>query len=193
MPRHMPHPKTSPSKPTAKTIAKPKAKSKVKWAKPKEPKAKSPATEAIKALQLHGLPEETIAHRVAALMTGKQPDAEHLSNASIEKQTLLSAQLVLATMGVVPNITAKVNDLVAGHTQVIASELKKVGAAAFMKLVPTHRNLHRHVAVLLPEYDAAYLYKQRDSSSTLSGPDGFSWKTSRTPDAENDPRFPDFW
>ena len=199
MPRHMPHPKTSPSKPTAKatsktsakTIAKPKAKSKVKWAKPKEPKAKSPATEAIKALQLHGLPEETIAHRIAALMAGKQPDAEHLSNASIEKQALLVTQLVCE--GVAPNITAKVNDLVAGHTQVIASELKKVGAAAFMKLIPTHRNLHRHVAVLLPEYDAVYLYKQRDSSSTLSGPDGFSWKTSRTPDAENDPRFPDFW
>ena len=73
MPRHMPRPKTSPSKPAktiAKTIAKPKSKPKVKWAKPKEPKAKSPATEALKALQQRGLPEETIAHRVAALMTG---------------------------------------------------------------------------------------------------------------------------
>ena len=74
MPRHMPRPKTSPSKPKvktiAKTIAKPKSKPKVKWAKPKEPKAKSPATEALKALQQRGLPEETIAHRVAALMTG---------------------------------------------------------------------------------------------------------------------------
>ena len=73
MPRHMPRPKTSPSKPAkpiAKTIAKPKSKPKVKWAKPKEPKAKSPATEALTALQQRGLPEETIAHRVAALMTG---------------------------------------------------------------------------------------------------------------------------
>ena len=71
--RLMPRPKTSPSKPAkpiAKTIAKPKSKPKVKWAKPKEPKAKSPATEALKALQQRGLPEETIAHRVAALMTG---------------------------------------------------------------------------------------------------------------------------
>lgn len=66
MPRHMPRPKTSPSKPIAKTIAKPKSKPKVK-----KPKAKSPATEALKALlQQRGLPEETIAHRVAALMTG---------------------------------------------------------------------------------------------------------------------------
>ena len=61
----MPRPKTSPSKPIAKTIARPKSKPKVK-----KPKAKSPATEALKALQQRGLPEETIAHRVAALMTG---------------------------------------------------------------------------------------------------------------------------
>ena len=127
-------------------------------------------------------------------MTGKQPDAEHLSNASIEKQARLSAQLVFSNAeALVPKIAAKVNDEVTRHHEVIACEIKTVGAAAFMKLIPTHRNLHRHVAVLLPEYDAVYLYKQRDSSSTLSGPDGFSWKTSRTPDAENDPRFPDFW
>ena len=158
----MQHPKTSPSKPAAKTIAKSKHKSKV--AKPKEPKAKSPATEALKALQQCGLPEATIAHRVAALMTGKQPDAEHLSNASIEKQALLSAQLVLSNAeALVPKIAAKVNDEVTRHHEVIACEIKTVGAAAFMKLIPTHRNLHRHVAVLLPEYNAAYHYKQRVS------------------------------
>ena len=206
MPRHMPHPKTSPSKPAAKTIAKSKSKPKVKWAKPKEPAAKSPATEALKALQQGGLPEETIAHRVAALVTGSTPstiahrvDAEHLSNREIEKQALGAARLLLnaEALVVVPKIhakiAAKVNDEVTRHHEVIACEIKTVGATAFMKLIPKHRNLHRHVAVLLPEYDAAYVYKQRDSSSTLSGPDGFSWKTSRTPDAENDPRFPDFW
>ena len=117
-----------------------------------------------------------------------------MSNAAIERQTLLTAQLVFSDAeALVPKIAATVNDEVSRHHEVIAGELKTVGAAAFMKLIPTHRNLHRHVAVLLPEYDAAYVYKQRDSSSTLSGPDGFSWKTSRTPDAENDPRFPDFW
>ena len=171
-----------------------------------------------------------------------------MSNAAIERQTLLTAQLVFSDAeALVPKIAATVNDEVSRHHEVIAGELKTVGAAAFMKLIPTHRNLHRHVAVLLPEYDAAYRYKRRatawktegrparpkrrdgrgwprvrvhsgawrfgcsaeaspslpghtqsfphrrDSSSTLSGPDGFSWKTSRTPDAENDPRFPDFW
>ena len=171
-----------------------------------------------------------------------------MSNATIEQQTLLTAQLVFSDAeALVPKIAATVNDEVSRHHEVIAGELKTVGAAAFMKLIPTHRNLHRHVAVLLPEYDAAYRYKRRatawetegrparpkrrdgrgcgrgsafiqahggsavwprpprlpghtqrfplrrDSSSTLSGPDGFSWKTSRTPDAENDPRFPDFW
>ena len=162
-----------------------------------------------------------------------------MSNATIERQTLLTAQLVFSDAeALVPKIAATVNDEVSRHHEVIAGELKTVGAAAFMKLIPTHRNLHRHVAVLLPEYDAAYRYKRRatawktegrparpkrlaegprsfrpvqaeaspslpghtqgfphrrDSSSTLSGPDGFSWKTSRTPDAENDPRFPDFW
>ena len=171
----MPHPKTSPSKPAAKTIAKTiatiaKSKSKSKVAKPKEPKAKSPATEALKALQQCGLPEETIAHRVAALMTGKQPDAEHLSNASIEKQALLSAQLVFSNAeALVPKIAAKVNDEVTRHHEVIAREIKTVGAAAFMKLIPTHRNLHRHVAVLLPEYDGtAYHYKQRVTGTAIS-------------------------
>ena len=140
------------------------SKSKSKVAKPKEPKAKSPATEALKALQQCGLRSETIAHRVAALMTGKQPDAEHLSNASIEKQALLSAQLVLSNAeALVPKIAAKVNDEVTRHHEVIACEIKTVGAAASMKLIPTHRNLHRHVAVLLPEYNAAYHYKQRVS------------------------------
>ena len=184
----MPHPKTSPSKPAAKTIAKTfsdgsfgstvsglgktiaKSKSKSKVAKPKEPKAKSPATEALKALQQCGLRSETIAHRVAALMTGKQPDAEHLSNASIEKQALLSAQLVFSNAeALVPKIAAKVNDEVTRHHEVIACEIKTVGAAAFMKLIPTHRNLHRHVAVLLPEYDAtAYHYKQRVTGTAIS-------------------------
>lgn len=80
--------------------------------------------------------------------------------------------------------------------RVIAGVIETVGAAAFMKLIPTHRNLHRHIAVLLPEYDAAYQYVSRDSSSTLSGPGPASpgRRVARpTRDAENDPCFPDFW
>ena len=85
-----------------------------------------------------------------------------MSNASIERQTLRTAQLVVSDAeALVPKIAATVNDEVSRHHKVIAGELKTVGAAAFMKLIPTHRNLHRHVAVLLPEYDAAYRYQRR--------------------------------
>ena len=85
-----------------------------------------------------------------------------MSNASIERQTLRTAQLVFSDAeALVPKIAATVNDEVSRHHEVIAGELKTVGAAAFMKLIPTHRNLHRHVAVLLPEYDAEYRYQQR--------------------------------
>ena len=28
---------------------------------------------------------------------------------------------------------------------------------------------------------------------SLKGPGGLKWKTRRTPDEDNDPRFPDFW
>ena len=93
-----------------------------------------------------------------------------MSNAAIERQTLLTAQLVFSDAeALVPKIAATVNDEVSRHHEVIAGELKTVGAAAFMKLIPTHRNLHRHVAVLLPEYDAAYRYKRRATAWKTEG------------------------
>ena len=93
-----------------------------------------------------------------------------MSNATIEQQTLLTAQLVFSDAeALVPKIAATVNDEVSRHHEVIAGELKTVGAAAFMKLIPTHRNLHRHVAVLLPEYDAAYRYKRRATAWNTEG------------------------
>jgi len=93
-----------------------------------------------------------------------------MSNAAIERQTLLTAQLVFSDAeALVPKIAATVNDEVSRHHEVIAGELKTVGAAAFMKLIPTHRNLHRHVAVLLPEYDAAYRYKRRATAWEIEG------------------------
>ena len=96
-----------------------------------------------------------------------------MSNAPIERQTLLTAQLVFSDAeALVPKIAATVNDEVSRHHEVIAGELKTVGAAAFMKLIPTHRNLHRHVAVLLPEYDAAYRYKRRATAWKTEGQRG---------------------
>jgi len=93
-----------------------------------------------------------------------------MSNAPIERQTLLTAQLVFSDAeALVPKIAATVNDEVSRHHEVIAGELKTAGAAAFMKLIPTHRNLHRHVAVLLPEYDAAYRYKRRATAWETEG------------------------
>ena len=145
--------KTTTMKTSSKTIVKPRP----------TPKPKNPATESLKWLQLH-LPEETIAHRVAALMTGKQADAEHRSNADAEARALSGAWLIFSNAEEhAPMIAAKVNEKVADQMQVIASEVETVGAASFMKLIPTNRDLHRHVAVLLPEYDFDFRYEQGDA------------------------------
>ena len=66
--------------------------------------------------------------------------------------------------------------------------------ACLLSCVLALSDLHRHVAVLLPEYDHKnYQYNRFNASSTLTGPSGLKWKTRRTPDEDNDPRFPDFW
>ena len=83
---------------------------------------------------------------------------------------------------------------VAAEFATIKKVVQDIGVAAFMKLIPTHRDLHRHVAVLLPEYDGKnYHYDHGNSSSMLKGPGGLKWKTRRSPDEDNDPRFPKFW
>ena len=128
-------------------------------------------------------------------MTGKPIDPDHAGTGRVVQLAISSVRrFFVALPDVMQAQVAK--DAVAeveAKLAVVVEVARNVGPAAMLKLVPTHRDLHRHVAVILPDYDAAYVYDQGDASSSLSGPGGLKWKTRRTPNADNDPRFPDFW
>ena len=154
------------------------------------------ATEALKWMTSLGMDAQAIAHRVAAIMTGKKA---HPSAPKIVPRALVSGALRLVCA--MPDDMAKIEAQVAksAHAEVeeklavVADVARSLGPAAFIKLIPTHQDLHRHVAVLLPEYDSSYVYTRGDTSSSLKGPGGLKWKTRRSSDDDNDPRFPDFW
>jgi len=181
-----------------KTIAKGKGKGKAvkaKTAAPNGAAGASPkeATEALKWLMMMGAGEEAVAHRVAAIMTGKTSTAK----IDVGRLAMSALRLVCVMPDDIDQIKAKVaqnaNVEVQEKLAVVAGVARSLGPAAFIKLIPTQNDLHRHVAVLLPQYDSKYTYTQGDASSSLKGPDGLKWKTRRTPDEDNDPRFPDFW
>ena len=195
-----PHVQMAPKK---STIAKPsstKGKAKAKAVVPApsadgvQPKA---ATEALKYLQMLQMGEETIAHNVAAIMTGKPIDPDHAGTGRVVQVAISTARRFIVALPDDKSIQAQVTKSAVAEVKaklaVVAEVARNVGPAAMLKLVPTHRDLHRHVAGILPDYDSAYVYDQGDASSSLSGPGGLKWKTRRTPNADNDPRFPDFW
>lgn len=154
------------------------------------------ATEALKFLIMMGANEEAVAHRVAAILTGKKVDD---SSAEIDLRAMAMSALTLVCAmpadksRIEAQVTQNCKIEVEQKMTLVAEVAGALGPAAFIKLVPTQGDLHRHVAVLLPDYDSRYIYSQGDSSSSLKGPGGFKWKTRRSPDADNDPRFPDFW
>jgi hypothetical protein len=154
------------------------------------------AKEALKWLVTMGLEPEAVAHRVAAIMTGKKV-ASHAAGIDAQLLAMAALRCVFAMPDDMAHIKAQVAENakieVAQKLSVVADVAHALGPAALMKILPTQHDLHRHVAVLLPDYDAQYTYTQGDASSSLKGPGGLKWKTRRTPDEDNDPRFPDFW
>ena len=100
------------------------------------PNGKLRATEAIKGLQLLMLEEETIAHRVAAIMTGKKCLPEYASNEAAHKIAASMAR----RFGDLPHDLSKIVDQeTSSYLAVITEVVHEVGVAAFMKLIPTHR------------------------------------------------------
>ena len=138
------------------------------------------ATEALKFLIMMGANEEAVAHRVAAILTGKKVDD---SSAEIDLRAM--AMSALALVCAMPADKSRIEAQVTQNCKIeveqkmtlVAEVAGALGPAAFIKLVPTQGDLHRHVAVLLPDYDSRYIYSQGDDK----GPDGFKWKTRRSP------------
>jgi hypothetical protein len=152
------------------------------------------ATEALKWLVQMGADAEAVAHRVAAIMTDKKSRGAAID---LRGMVMAARRFVRAMPDDASRIEAQAkahaNEEVEQQLALVANVARSVSAAAFIKFIPTFHDLHRHVAVLLPTYDSRYKYEQGNSSSTLKGPGGLKWKTRRTPDEDNDPRFPDFW
>ena len=100
------------------------------------------ATEALRWLTVMGADERAVAHRVAAIMTGK-----NVSSSDWQESVLFARTLDPGGMLFLPGMEQKL--------AFVEGVARSLGPAAFIKLIPFHQDLHRHVAVLLPEYDSS--------------------------------------